>query len=77
MCLLDSTRHKLLCFVLKAIRNRDLSKASKRKEQQGLLRGADVEECRRILKRLPLQGLQEAARAVATGDVVTRSQSRF
>ena len=26
---------------------------------------------------MPLQGLQEAARAVATGDVVTRSQSRF
>ena len=76
-CLLEATRHQLRSFVLKAIRRRDLDRAGKGKEQQGLQQGADVEECRRILKRFPTQGLQEAARAVATGDVVTRSQSRF
>jgi hypothetical protein len=76
-CILEATRHKLRSFVLKAIRRRDLGKAERRKEQQGLQECADVDDCRRILKRLPAQGLQEAARAVATGDVVTRSQSRF
>ena len=76
-CILEATRHQLRSFVLKAIRRRDLGKAGARKEQKGLQQGADVDECRRILKRLPTQGLQEAARAVATGDVVTRSQSRF
>ena len=77
ICVLGATKHRLRGFVLKAIRDRDLIKASRRSEQQGLAQRADVDECRRILKRLPLQGLQEAARAVATGDVVTRSQSRF
>ena len=76
-CILEATRHKLRSFVLKAIRRRDLGKAARRKEQQGLQECADVDDCRRILKRLPAQGLQEATRAVATGDVVTRSQSRF
>ena len=76
-CILEATRHQQRSFVLQAIRRHDLSKAGARKEQQGLQQGADVDECRRILKRLPTQGLQEAARAVATGDVVTRSQSRF
>ena len=76
-CILEATRHKLRSFVLKAIRRRDLGKAERRKEQQGLQECADVDDCRRILKRLPAQELQEAARAVATGDVVTRSQSRF
>ena len=76
-CTLEATRYQLRSFVLQAIRRRDLGKAGTRKEQQGLQQGADVDECRRILKRLPTQGLQEAARAVATGDVVTRSQSRF
>ena len=76
-CILEATRHQQRSFVLQAIRRHDLSKAGARKEQQGLQQGADVDECRRLLKRLPTQGLQEAARAVATGDVVTRSQSRF
>jgi hypothetical protein len=43
VCVLGSTKHKLLGFVLKAIRARDLSRASKSKEQQGLLQGADVD----------------------------------
>ena len=77
LCVLGSTKHALSGVVLKAIRARDLARASRRCEQQGLALGADVDECRRMLKRLPLQGLQEAARSVATGDVVTRSQSRF
>jgi hypothetical protein len=75
--ILGASKHALRGVVLQAIRARDLLKASRRGEQHGLAAGADVDECRRIIKRLPPQGMQEAAKAVATGDVVTRSQSRF
>jgi hypothetical protein len=75
--ILGTSKHALRGVVLQAIRARDLLKASRRGEQHGLAAGADVDECRRIIKRLPPQGMQEAAKAVATGDVVTRSQSRF
>ncbi len=37
------TKHRLRGFVLKAIRVRDLSRASRRNEQQGLSLGADVD----------------------------------
>ncbi len=62
VCILGATKCVLRGVVLKAMRAKDLLKASRREEQQGLAAGADVDECRRIIKRLPLQGLQEAAR---------------
>ena len=68
-------RCELKAFLLAGIRRPDLAKASRRQDQAGL-GAADVAECKRVLRALPVQGLQEAARAVATGDVVTRGQSR-
>ena len=61
-------------LVLAGIRHRDLAKASRRQDQGGL-GAADVAEGKRMLHALPVQGLQEAARAVATGDVVTRGRA--
>ncbi len=72
---LEAPRHELRTFVQAAVRARDLAKAGARKGQQEL-HTADIEECKRILRKLPGQGLLEAARAVATGDVVTRSSSK-
>ena len=46
-----------------------LAKASRRQDQAGL-GAADVAECKRMLRALPV------ARAVAMGDVVIRGQSR-
>ena len=74
-CLLEGTRRELRDFALTALRTRDLAFASRRAGQSELVR-ADILECKRVLKKLPAQGLQEAARSVATGDVVTRQQSR-
>ena len=74
-CVVSDARCELKIFVLAGIRHRDLAKASRRQDQGGL-GAADVAEGKHMLRALPMQGLQEAARAVATGDVVTRGQSR-
>ncbi len=73
--MVSDARCELKTFVLAGIRHRDPAKASRRQDQGGL-GAADVAEGRCMLRALPVQGLQEAARAVATGVVVTRGQSR-
>ena len=72
-CVVSDARCELEIFVLAGIRHRDLAKARRRQDQGGL-GAADVAEGRRMLRALPVQGLQERARAVTKGDVVTRWQ---